>query len=468
MKLLKKILCGVLSATMLITSAVIPVMAENDIQVKLDGKTLSFDVPPQIINDRTMVPLRAIFEALGASVEWNQKTKTVTSTKGDTTIKLTIDSNTMYVNDNTVTLDSPACVVNDRTLVPVRAISEAYKTKVDWNGDTRTVVISFSDNNTNNITSNSSTPVQTEQSTSKTTETQDKLPLINHEYGPITLNNNYSSGEYWYSNNISSLVFTKRKTTNIGKYQLYLSMQGITDYNLANVKVYFYDNNNRVLDEVWFTHDVTPNVEYNVLDYRYVDEDVIDNAVRVEFYSYTGEAAKTGQSDNKTEQLSNPSNGISDKYANIVNDTSIIEFDNSMSGYDNLKSAIIKKGKRSKNDNGYTIPYVDGNTMYNFLYNEDEDYIAILVKKERSGSTTAILTLKEDENPEIIFQEVYSNGKKYMYMGEYINSALVKTGGTSDIFSPESSIATYMSYVQGELKNLGINITMADLGVSVD
>ena len=176
MKLLKKILCGVLSATMLITSAVIPVMAENDIQVKLDGKTLSFDVPPQIINDRTMVPLRAIFEALGASVEWNQKTKTVTSTKGDTTIKLTIDSNTMYVNDNTVTLDSPACVVNDRTLVPVRAISEAYKTKVDWNGDTRTVVISSSDNNTNNITSNSSTPVQTEQSTSKKTETQDKLP----------------------------------------------------------------------------------------------------------------------------------------------------------------------------------------------------------------------------------------------------------------------------------------------------
>ena len=127
---------------MLITSAVIPVMAENDIQVKLDGKTLSFDVPPQIINDRTMVPLRAIFEALGATVDWNQETKTVTSTKGDTTIKLTIDSNTMYVNDNTVTLDSPACVVDDRTLVPVRAISEAYNTKVDWNGDTRTVVIS--------------------------------------------------------------------------------------------------------------------------------------------------------------------------------------------------------------------------------------------------------------------------------------------------------------------------------------
>lgn len=144
MKLLKKILCGILSATMLITSAAIPAMADENIKVTLDGKVLSFDVPPQIINDRTMVPLRAIFEALGASVDWNQETKTVTSTKGDTTIKLTIDSNTMYVNNNVVTLDTPACVVNDRTLVPVRAISEAYDTVVNWYGDTRTVVITSS------------------------------------------------------------------------------------------------------------------------------------------------------------------------------------------------------------------------------------------------------------------------------------------------------------------------------------
>lgn len=144
MKLLRKILCGILSATMLITSAAIPAMADEDIKVTLDGKALSFDVPPQIINDRTMVPLRAIFEALGASVDWNQETKTVTSTKGDTTIKLTIDSNTMYVNNNTVTLDTPACVINDRTLVPVRAISEAYDTVVNWYGDTKTVVITSS------------------------------------------------------------------------------------------------------------------------------------------------------------------------------------------------------------------------------------------------------------------------------------------------------------------------------------
>ena len=111
------------------------------ISVYINGNPVTFDVPPQIINDRTMVPLRAIFEALGASVDWNQETRTVTSIKNGTAIKLTIDSNTMYVNNNTVTLDSPACIVDDRTLVPVRAISEAYNATVEWNGDIKRVDI---------------------------------------------------------------------------------------------------------------------------------------------------------------------------------------------------------------------------------------------------------------------------------------------------------------------------------------
>lgn len=120
--------------------SVIPVMA-NDIIVKIDGQQIAFDVPPRLINDRTMVPLRAIFEALGASVNWNNDTETVTSTKDQTTIQLTINSPTMYVNGSAVTLDSPACLVDDRTLVPVRAISEAFGTTVNWIENENTVVI---------------------------------------------------------------------------------------------------------------------------------------------------------------------------------------------------------------------------------------------------------------------------------------------------------------------------------------
>ncbi len=139
MKLIKRLIALAL-ATFLCASAIIAT-ANDSVSVLLNGTALVFDVPPQIINSRTMVPVRAIFEALGASVEWNGETRTVTSVKEDITIGLTIDDTTMYVNDSTVTLDSPACIIDGRTLVPVRAVSEAFGISVDWVGETRTVII---------------------------------------------------------------------------------------------------------------------------------------------------------------------------------------------------------------------------------------------------------------------------------------------------------------------------------------
>ena len=140
MKNTKRLLTLFLAFSMLISIG-IPAFAANEIKVKLDGTKISFDVSPQIINSRTMVPLRAIFEALGASVEWDSSTQTVTSTKGDTTISLTINNPIMKVNGADVTLDSPGCLIDNRTLVPVRAISEAFGTRVEWNGYENTVNI---------------------------------------------------------------------------------------------------------------------------------------------------------------------------------------------------------------------------------------------------------------------------------------------------------------------------------------
>lgn len=105
---------------------------ESIISVSLNGSKIGFDVQPQIINDRTMVPLRSIFEALGATVEWDETTQQVTATKNKTLIKLKINEETMYVNDTSVHLDSPACLIEGRTLVPVRAISEALNCQVGY------------------------------------------------------------------------------------------------------------------------------------------------------------------------------------------------------------------------------------------------------------------------------------------------------------------------------------------------
>lgn len=113
----------------------------DDILVNLNGRTLSFDVPPMIINDRTMVPFRTILEALGATVEYQEDGQYITATQGDTVITMQIDNPVAAVNGAEVTLDSPPVIVEGRTLVPVRFISESLSAVVDWNAETRVVSI---------------------------------------------------------------------------------------------------------------------------------------------------------------------------------------------------------------------------------------------------------------------------------------------------------------------------------------
>ncbi len=115
---------------------------QDDIRVTLNGNAIAFDQPPIIQNDRTLVPVRAIFETLGAEVYWDGDTQTVLSQKGETFVQFKIGSNIMTINGRDITLDVPAQILNDRTLVPVRAIAEAYGCKVDWDGGSKTVIIS--------------------------------------------------------------------------------------------------------------------------------------------------------------------------------------------------------------------------------------------------------------------------------------------------------------------------------------
>ncbi len=113
----------------------------KQIKVILNNEEVSFDQPPIIQNDRTLVPLRAIFEAMGATVYWNGNTQTVISTLYGTTVQLTIGSNILYRNGEAKTLDVPAQIINDYTMVPARAVAEAFGAYVDWDGSERTVYI---------------------------------------------------------------------------------------------------------------------------------------------------------------------------------------------------------------------------------------------------------------------------------------------------------------------------------------
>ena len=114
---------------------------ENPISVVYDGEKINFDQKPIIENGRTLVPIRAIFEKIGADVEWNGDTQTVIATKGDTKILLTIDNTNAKINNEIITLDVPAKVISGRTLVPVRFVSDCFGVGVEWEQDTQTVVL---------------------------------------------------------------------------------------------------------------------------------------------------------------------------------------------------------------------------------------------------------------------------------------------------------------------------------------
>ena len=108
----------------------------------LNNEQLNFDILPITENDRTLAPMRAIFEALGAEVEWENETQTATATKDGIIVSMTIDSNRMLKNGEEIELDVPARLVEDsRTLVPLRAISEAFGCQIEWDEELQRVDI---------------------------------------------------------------------------------------------------------------------------------------------------------------------------------------------------------------------------------------------------------------------------------------------------------------------------------------
>lgn len=114
---------------------------KTGVKLYVNGEEPSFEVPPFIRDGSTLVPFRAISEALKADVSWDPEERSVTVTRGEITVKLFIDSKTAYVNGQEITLEVPAAIAEGSTVVPVRFVSEALKAAVEWEAETQSVVI---------------------------------------------------------------------------------------------------------------------------------------------------------------------------------------------------------------------------------------------------------------------------------------------------------------------------------------
>lgn len=152
--------------------------------VKVNGKQLKFDVPPVVKNGRVLIPLRAIMNGFKADVSYDKDTNTVIIKKGDKEVKIDLTNNKVYVDGKEVSIDVPAMVINNRTLVPLRFLSEVLGKKVNYDEKTGDVDIedknedenedenAVIENNNSNTTENEQQENLNNESTSSQAENQ--------------------------------------------------------------------------------------------------------------------------------------------------------------------------------------------------------------------------------------------------------------------------------------------------------
>ncbi|MDR1000834.1 MAG: copper amine oxidase N-terminal domain-containing protein [Clostridiales bacterium] len=132
------------------THAAAVTTAQPVFTIYVAGKLLKPDQPPLLVNDRLLVPVRLIADALGATGDWNGSTQTSTLSLGNTRLDVTIGKNVIIkttrnadgtVGTTTINLDAPAQLIGNRNMVPLRAVSEGFNCNVAWTQETRTVVV---------------------------------------------------------------------------------------------------------------------------------------------------------------------------------------------------------------------------------------------------------------------------------------------------------------------------------------
>ncbi len=152
-----------------------PVMSVNGEEREIDPEG---GTAPVIISGRTLVPIRAIIESMGGRVDWNNEARESILTYGEDVIRLTIDSQTAYLNDTESTLDTAPTIINGRTMLPIRFIAEGFGFNVDWNEGERTITISQKAAVSENDTTSENTPAAQTSENTPAAQTNENAPVV--------------------------------------------------------------------------------------------------------------------------------------------------------------------------------------------------------------------------------------------------------------------------------------------------
>jgi hypothetical protein len=171
------ILAAILGSALLVPGLVSAADYEDsNVKVFINNQQLSFNQNPVVSGGRILVPLRGIFEPLGASVQWDNDTRTIAATKGNKAVSLTIGSNVAYLNGVKINLDAPPDIVNGSTMVPIRFVSESLETSVGYDAIQNQITL-------------------TPSSAVNNTDQNNTAPSTNHSVTTGTFK--YSDGQYY-------------------------------------------------------------------------------------------------------------------------------------------------------------------------------------------------------------------------------------------------------------------------------
>lgn len=145
----KRVLVSAISLVLLFSLVAVSALAAgNTIEMQIGnpeatvyGEAMTMDAPPVIVNDRTMVPLRFVAEAMGVSLYWDGETATVFIMSGESVTTLQIGLEYALKDNGKIALEAAPVIVNDRTMVPLHLIAEVFGLGTDWNAETETVTI---------------------------------------------------------------------------------------------------------------------------------------------------------------------------------------------------------------------------------------------------------------------------------------------------------------------------------------
>jgi len=139
---MKKVLVVITVITLLFSMVTCFAETTNaEIKVKLNDEEVVFDQGPIIVNEKPMLPIRAIFEKMGAFVNWDNDTETAMAVKGDIVVMIQIGNEKMFKLGEAIELETPAMLVNDRTLLPADAVATIWDLDIKWNSEANEIII---------------------------------------------------------------------------------------------------------------------------------------------------------------------------------------------------------------------------------------------------------------------------------------------------------------------------------------